>query len=89
MLEKVDEVSKQERRGNITIKRAKVNQKYCVACGVCVKHCPRKAISIISGVYARVDEEKCVGCAKCVKSCPASTIYLLEKEKRKKGEKDV
>lgn len=59
------------------IKRyAVVNQKECVACGTCVKVCPKAALSIQKGIYAEVDLEKCIGCSMCVKVCPASVIEI-------------
>lgn len=48
--------------------------KDCVACGSCVKVCPKDAISVWKGVCAKVDETTCVGCGKCEKECPAGTI---------------
>ncbi|TYQ15140.1 UNVERIFIED_CONTAM: 4Fe-4S dicluster protein [Acetivibrio alkalicellulosi] len=57
-------------------KRAIIPKNQCVACGVCVKVCPRNAISIISGVYAKVDDSLCVGCGLCAKACPASIIKM-------------
>lgn len=58
-------------------KKAEVDEKYCVACGVCVSNCPVGAISVSSGMYALVDTEKCVGCARCTKVCPASIIEMV------------
>jgi len=55
---------------------ARNNRAICVACGSCVKVCPRKAISIYRGIYACVDESKCIGCGLCVKECPASIIAI-------------
>lgn len=52
----------------------------CVACGSCLKSCPRGALSIRKGLYAAVDETKCVGCGKCVAACPAGVIELKERE---------
>ncbi len=52
----------------------------CVACGCCVKVCPRGAVWVDRGMTARVDGEKCVGCGKCAKICPAAVISLLERE---------
>lgn len=43
-------------------------QNRCVACGVCVKICPKDAISIYKGCYAQIDEEKCIGCGICEKT---------------------
>lgn len=51
----------------------------CVACGTCMKVCPRAAIRVASGVAARVDGELCVGCGKCAKVCPADVITLVER----------
>lgn len=51
----------------------------CVACGVCMKACPREAISIWKGCYAVV-AETCVGCGICAKTCPAGCIQLKEGE---------
>lgn len=59
-------------------RKAVILQDECVACGCCVKVCPRKAISIIKGKYAQVDESRCVGCRKCVLECPASVIEVKE-----------
>lgn len=54
--------------------------KDCVACGCCVKACPRNAIKVPIGVIAIVDNEKCVGCGICAKVCPAAVISITEKE---------
>lgn len=52
----------------------------CVACGTCLKVCPRGAIRVVSGVAARVDENACVGCGKCAKACPADVITVSKRE---------
>ena len=52
------------------MKKAKVQMSSCVACGVCVKGCPKSAISIYKGSYAVVDTKACVGCGICERSCP-------------------
>ena len=59
-------------------KKAFTDKKVCVACGVCVKVCPRQAIDIIKGCYAEVNMEKCVGCGICEKNCPAGCIKICE-----------
>jgi len=53
---------------------AKINPSDCAACGVCMKACPRQAISIYKGMYAKVNTDLCVGCGICAKECPASII---------------
>jgi ferredoxin len=65
-------------------KKAVVDNKYCVACGVCVNNCPFGAIKVVNGVVAKVDEAKCVGCGKCEKACPASVIEIIKKEEEVK-----
>lgn len=60
-------------------KIAVVDQSVCVACGVCVKTCPKEAISIWKGCYAEVNEEKCVGCGLCGKACPAGCMSTKER----------
>jgi NAD-dependent dihydropyrimidine dehydrogenase PreA subunit len=57
-------------------KKAVIPQSECVACGTCVKVCPREAITIIHGIYAKVNEDICIGCGKCKIACPASIIRL-------------
>ena len=55
-----------------------VEKKDCVACGCCVKVCPKEAITVIKGLFAQVDTDRCVGCGKCAKECPASVIGIRE-----------
>ena len=57
-------------------RKAIVNICECVACGCCVKVCPKNAIAIPKGVFAEINSEVCVGCGKCAKECPASVITL-------------
>ena len=46
----------------VMIKRkAVVNLQECVACGCCIKVCPRNAISIPNGVNALINRDLCVG----------------------------
>ena len=64
-------------------KLAFVDQKTCVACGVCMKACPKGAVSIDRGCYAAVGEAKCVGCGLCAKACPAGCIMITERSEVK------
>ena len=41
----------------------------CVACGMCIKNCPEKAIAYNSRKKAQIDYKKCIGCGQCVASC--------------------
>ena len=64
-------------------RKAVPDQKICVACGVCLKVCPKWALSIYRGCFAQVDEEKCVGCGLCAKACPAGCIAITERSQVK------
>lgn len=66
------EVKKKKRR------KAFVDTSDCVACGCCVKACPKNAIEIWKGIMANINVESCVGCGKCAKECPASVITVQE-----------
>ena len=59
-------------------RRAVVDQPACVACGCCVKVCPRQAIAVLRGIAAQDNAEMCVGCGKCAGECPASVIAIQE-----------
>ena len=71
------------RKDEFMKKLAFVDQNICVACGVCVKTCPKGTISIYRGCYAAVEGSKCVGCGLCVKACPAGCITLKERSEVK------
>ena len=58
----------------------KVDKNRCVACGACVKECPRNAIEIWKGCYAKSSEDICVGCGKCALICPPGSIEVLQRE---------
>ena len=61
-------------------KKANVNVKRCVACGVCRLQCPKQAISVYRGCFAVVDDSACVGCGLCEKACPANAIEVEERK---------
>lgn len=57
-------------------RKAVVSTKECVACGCCMKVCPRGAITVPRGVFAEINRDLCVGCGLCARECPASVITL-------------
>lgn len=59
-------------------RKAYVDIDLCVACGCCIKVCPRDAISVPHEIYAVVDMDKCIVCRKCAKECPATVITIQE-----------
>ncbi|MCC2877440.1 4Fe-4S binding protein [Lachnoclostridium pacaense] len=56
---------------------AYIHRDSCVACGCCLKVCPRQALDIWKGSYAIVSHDLCVGCGKCARECPASVIDIV------------
>ena len=54
-------------------RKAAVSIRECVACGCCIKVCPRQAITVLNGIYAQIDKNLCGACAK---ECPASIITM-------------
>ena len=73
---------KNERKVDPMKKIAVIDRGVCVACGVCVKTCPKGALSIYRGCYAQVGE-KCVGCGLCARECPAGCITVKERGEEK------
>lgn len=59
-------------------RKAAISIQKCVACGCCMKVCPRNAITVPHGIHAVISHELCIGCGKCVKECPTSIITLEE-----------
>lgn len=57
-------------------KVAAADRSRCVACGACLKVCPREAIQVVKGCYAMVRQEVCVGCGICEKTCPAGCMEV-------------
>lgn len=71
-----------------------VNPDICIACGSCVKACPRNIIELRKkqdprvfvacnnhdkGIIARkICSVACIGCGKCAKSCPNGAITLTD-----------
>lgn len=56
-------------------KRFKVTDK-CTSCGLCAKHCPTKAIEMISGKPKW--HKTCEQCVRCMNLCPVRAIQQLE-----------
>jgi len=50
------------------------NEKLCIKCGTCAKHCPGKAISMKP--YPTIDRKKCIRCFCCIEICPEDALGL-------------
>ncbi|WP_310603406.1 EFR1 family ferrodoxin [Anaerosporobacter sp.] len=70
----------------LTSNTAKSAQKYivndqCTKCGVCVKVCPTKNISVTSKVQF---SDRCTGCEACLHHCPQNAIHLKNEKSNKR-----
>ena len=50
-----------------------VNKDRCKECGLCIHHCPRKAISKCD---VQVDDEACIACGMCYITCPDGVFHV-------------
>jgi Na+-translocating ferredoxin:NAD+ oxidoreductase subunit B len=59
----------------------------CLACGLCVKRCPMKALELAGsegaqnekGQAPRLETEACIGCGVCVYKCPSGSLGLIQR----------
>jgi ferredoxin len=56
--------------------QARVDERLCTGCELCVERCQFGALSITDGV-CKVDERRCFGCGVCVEACPYDVIKLV------------
>jgi len=62
----------------------KINQELCKSCGLCVRACPKKILTISELVINRqgyhpvevTDLEACIACASCALTCPDTCIEI-------------
>jgi ferredoxin len=70
--------------GHTTVlQTATVNERTCVACGLCVSVCPYDAISLEERQFAghtrtlaSVDADRCMACGLCAASCRSASIEV-------------
>ena len=63
----------------------RVNERTCVACGLCVEVCPYDAVELVQKrvlgrekSVAQVNAALCMGCGVCAASCRSASIDLLD-----------
>ena len=61
--------------------RMRVKDDQCVGCGLCVKKCPMRAVSLQDG-KARVNLHQCIICQECEHNCPKQAIRYGHKKER-------
>lgn len=66
---------------------ARVNERTCVACGLCVEVCPYEAPALVTKrvlghekTVSQIDRFKCQGCGLCAAACRSASIDLEEDE---------
>jgi len=57
------------------VQKPKIIKQKCIRCGVCVRSCPEKAISL-NKISALIDYSKCIRCYCCHEQCPEGAIDL-------------
>ena len=55
----------------------KISDKPCLACGVCVKACHEKALSLFEGKLS-IEPTLCLSCGDCLRACPTGTLSAEE-----------
>lgn len=60
----------------------KIDEKKCMACGICVEECPSSAICVLSDLKNKgykgffIDQDLCIDCGECLRvDCPGKAIY--------------
>lgn len=62
---------------NHVITKPEINTTVCQKCGICLKHCPPRAISEINGEMV-IDRKKCISCFCCHELCGADAITIKQ-----------
>ena len=63
--------------------KVEIKRERCKACGLCIHHCPKKAISKSDSLNAngyypvQIDDELCIGCGICYTTCPDGVFHVL------------
>lgn len=60
---------------------ARVNEKLCNGCSLCVSRCQMDAIHM-EDKKAKIKLDSCIGCGLCVTSCKKEAMLLIEKKKK-------
>lgn len=72
-----------EQKRKTQIGLADVNPDICIQCGLCVRECPRSAITKPQGEFPSVNTNICIGCGACQAVCPVSAIKVSPVEKQR------
>ena len=50
-----------------------IKEDNCIGCGICVRRCPVRAISLI-GSKAIINDQECIRCGTCHEVCPRHAV---------------
>lgn len=62
---------------NHVITKPAIDKAACQACGICIAHCPPKAIVEIDGVMV-IDRRKCISCFCCHELCANDAVQIVQ-----------
>jgi uncharacterized protein (DUF362 family)/Pyruvate/2-oxoacid:ferredoxin oxidoreductase delta subunit len=65
----------------MTKEKISCNKEKCIKCGVCMRHCPKRAITL--NPFPEIDTKKCIRCFCCIELCPEHALYLQDNILRK------
>ena len=54
-----------------------IENQFCTACGLCVTHCPTRAVKLIDRLPVFVKPDACTYCGLCEEICPAGAVGLV------------
>ncbi len=49
----------------------------CTRCGLCIWHCPTRAVELVANAPQIVHPQDCAYCGDCEEVCPAGAIELI------------
>ncbi len=56
--------------------RPRIDGAKCQKCGICVRDCPPKAMTLKKGSAPTIDHGKCISCYCCQELCPEGAVYV-------------
>jgi MinD superfamily P-loop ATPase len=64
----------------ISGQKAKIDDKTCTNCGLCITYCRFEAIEYLNGMIS-ISETACDGCKLCTRICPSQSITMVSQDK--------
>ena len=67
------------------LRRAVIDEAWCIGCTLCIKACPVDCIVGASKWMHTVIEDQCTGCELCIPACPVDCIALVAVDEQRTG----